>query len=419
VSYKVRLDVFSGPMDLLLYLVSKEEVEICDIPIAGILDQYMEHLEEMRSRNMEVAGEFIIMASKLMLIKSRMLLPREEIDLEEEIDPRDELVQQLIEYKKFKTLSRALDDKGKNRGMMEGRPRTLDQADEIEIPLEEVDLFDLVRAFSTILEDTGYGLRSTIIHTDKPIYEHIKEIVGVLRSRPDVPFREIFATRRSLDEALGTFIGLLELCRLSIVKLSQKGHGAEIEVKLCADNEKLDRIEGGDLEAIFVDKAEEDDKALWREAIEAGSEAAVAGAEEAAPPETEAVEEIVAAAEETAPSETEPVEEPVAAAAETAPPESEAVEEVVAAAEDSTPPETDLVEEPVVAAGKPTPSETDAVEEPVTAAEEGATAESQPVEEPAAETEEAAPPEPAPQKEAATARPKPAPPEEAEGFAAF
>lgn len=273
-SYKVRLDVYNGPMDLLLYLVSKEEVEICDIPIARILDQYMEHLDEMRIRSMEVTGEFIIMASKLMLIKSRMLLPREEIDLEEEIDPRDELVQQLIEYKKFKTLSRALEEKGKNRAMMEGRPRLIDQAGEVEIPLEEVDIIDLARAFSLILEDTGYGLRSTIIHTDKSVTEHIREIVVVLRSRPDLPFREIFASHKTLDEALGTFIGLLELCRLGIVKLAQNGHGAEIEVQLSADGERLDRIEGGDLEAILIDRTEgEEDKALWREAIESGQAA--------------------------------------------------------------------------------------------------------------------------------------------------
>ena len=135
-SYKINLDVFNGPMDLLLYLVSKEEVDIYDIPIARIIDQYMEYLDAMRACDMQVTGDFIVMASTLMLIKSRMLLPTEEVDLEEEIDPRDELIQQLLEYKKYKTLSRALGEKRRDQARRVGRPGTMDHAASAEVPLE-------------------------------------------------------------------------------------------------------------------------------------------------------------------------------------------------------------------------------------------------------------------------------------------
>ena len=104
-TYKVQLPVFEGPLDLLLYLIKKEEINICDIPIARITDQYLEHMEVMKLLDLEIAGEFILMAATLMHIKSKMLLPledKEEALLEEQIDPREELVKKLLEYRKFK-----------------------------------------------------------------------------------------------------------------------------------------------------------------------------------------------------------------------------------------------------------------------------------------------------------------------------
>ena len=265
--YKVKLEAFNGPMDLLLFLVTKEEVDLYDIPIARIVDQYMEYLDAMRAQKMEVTGDFIVMASTLMLIKSRMLLPTEEIDLEEEIDPRDELIQQLLDYKKYKTLSRELDGRRIEQALKTGRPRTIDQAAEEEVPLEDVSLWDLVKAFSKVLEDTGRTWGSTIIHSEKPISTYISNILETLRTRSKVSFVDLFAESRTREEVLGHFIGILELTRLSVIKITQDAPGGEIRIGLIVSRAKLEAFRARDPEAILLDQAAPEAEPLWRESM--------------------------------------------------------------------------------------------------------------------------------------------------------
>jgi len=265
--YKVKLEAFNGPLDLLLFLVTKEEVDLYDIPLARIVDQYMEYLDAMRAQKMEVTGDFIVMASTLMLIKSRMLLPTEEIDLEEEIDPRDELIQQLLDYKKYKTLSRELDGRRIDRALKTGRPKTVDQAAEEEVPLEEVSLWDLVKAFSKVLEDTGRTWGSTIIHSEKPISTYISNILETLRTKSKVSFVQLFADSRSREEVLGHFIGILELTRLSVIKITQNAPGGEIQIGLIVSREKLEAFRARDPEAVLLDQAPEEAEPLWRESM--------------------------------------------------------------------------------------------------------------------------------------------------------
>ena len=140
--YKVALENFAGPMDLLLYLIRKEEIDIYDIPIGRILDQYLEYLEVMRAIDLDDAGDFLVMASTLMVIKSKMLLPVEEVDLAEELDPRFELVQQLLEYKKIRELSHVLKERAEAQEKRVPRPDTARPDDRVE---EDRTLDELVQ----------------------------------------------------------------------------------------------------------------------------------------------------------------------------------------------------------------------------------------------------------------------------------
>ena len=158
--YRLRLGVFEGPLDLLLYLVKKDELDIADIPIEKVAKQYVEYLDAMKELDLDVAGEFLVMAATLMLIKSRMLLPAEEREEEEaeEEDPRWELVRQLVEYKKFKDTALALEGMEERREGIFGREgveAALGPDD--GVALKDVGLFDLVRAFSGALKKLEAG----------------------------------------------------------------------------------------------------------------------------------------------------------------------------------------------------------------------------------------------------------------------
>ena len=162
-SYKVKLDVFEGPLDLLLYLIKKNEIDIYDIPIASITEQYLEYIDLMRMLDLNIAGEFLVMAATLIHIKSKMLLPPDEKELlpEEEEDPREELVRRLVEYKKFKEVAGILQD-------LEGQRKKMFTRD---IPFEvepgevffEASLFDLITAFTRVLKDVPKDIFQEII----------------------------------------------------------------------------------------------------------------------------------------------------------------------------------------------------------------------------------------------------------------
>lgn len=247
-TYTVALDNFSGPMDLLLHLVKQEEVEINEIPLAVICDRYLAAIREMQQLDVDVASEFLVMASTLMLIKSRTLLPIEdEVDLEEELNPEDELIQQLLEYKRFKMASRDLKDLAQERALIYPYRPPKQAKDEGDIELEEVDLMDLVKAFAVILTETGFTRMPRLLKTEKPLREFIDEVFSILRERKTVNFAGLFEGSKDRGTVIGRFLAILELARRGRIRALQVGSFDEIEVSLKDDRdftlEEFDEID--------------------------------------------------------------------------------------------------------------------------------------------------------------------------------
>ena len=222
--YKVALEVYNGPLDLLLYLIRREEIDIYDIPIARITEQYLSYLELLEQLDPEVAGEFLVLAATLMEIKSRTRLPTpppEETD-EDIADPRLELVRQLLEYKKFKDAARFLEHAGGEQAERHARSPALPPKPSDEVSLEELDIWDLFDAFNRLLVQTGQ--REGVHHVgvdDTPIALHIEDILdSIQRGDGSQQFEKIFAGRDKA-EMIGLFLALLELIRQGRVRASQ------------------------------------------------------------------------------------------------------------------------------------------------------------------------------------------------------
>ena len=225
-TYKVQLPVFEGPLDLLLYLIKKEEINICDIPIARITGQYLEYMEVMKLLDLEIAGEFILMAATLMHIKSKMLLPledKEEALLEEQIDPREELVKKLLEYKKFKEAAGELNQmRLKQRDSFTRLGRAQVPLREGEEPYFEASLFDLITAFSRALKEVPKGVFHQVIRDEFTVSDKIHQILHMLVQKSAVYFSELFKNAKNRGEVIAIFLALLELVKLKEVVVKQK-----------------------------------------------------------------------------------------------------------------------------------------------------------------------------------------------------
>lgn len=223
-AYKVKLEVFEGPLDLLLYLIKKNEIDICDIPVSEVTEQYLEYLELMRLLDLSIAGEFLVMAATLMHIKSRMLLPLEEREVleEEEEDPRAELVRKLLEYQKFKEAAGKLEILETNK--KEIFSRTVDQdtlAGDEEGEFFEANLFDLISAFSKVLTAIPRQTFQEVMVDEFSVEEKIGHILDRLKSRPRAYFKELFEHITKRLEVICTFLALLELMRMKEVIVRQ------------------------------------------------------------------------------------------------------------------------------------------------------------------------------------------------------
>jgi len=237
--YKVSLEVFEGPLDLLLYLIRKDELDIYNIPIGRIADQYGEYIETMRILDLNMAGEFIVMAATLAYIKSRLLLPVDESAVDDSADdskdPRRDLVRQLIAYKKFKDAADDLLRRESDRqNVFSPASPTVDE--EIlaeEKTLAEIGLFDLIGAFNEVLaraEIEPFGEIEPIVWS---VPDKIDHILGLTAAAPDgagVKFSSLFNPQSHRGEIIVTFLALLELLRLRQVTISQASHFAEIEI---------------------------------------------------------------------------------------------------------------------------------------------------------------------------------------------
>jgi len=236
--YKVKLEVFEGPLDLLLYLIKRDEVDIYDVSIERITKQYLSYMEAFHVLNIDVAGEFIVMAANLLYIKSRMLLPRDQQMAEEdagEDDPRWELIRQLIEYKKFKEAAGLL----RTREAMQDQlfPRfpvipELGPADNLLV--EEVGIFDLINAFQKILKrlekNKPEDLRE-IFEENHTVGDKIDYLLKVTSGGIAMRFEECFAEAASRAEIVVTFLAMLELIRLKQIRVRQENSFAEIWIE--------------------------------------------------------------------------------------------------------------------------------------------------------------------------------------------
>jgi segregation and condensation protein A len=243
VNYKVHLDIFEGPLDLLLHLVKKNEVEVTDIPISLITEQYLSTLSLMRELELDVAGEYLVMAATLIHIKSRMLLPAEAVELEEEEDPRTELVQQLLEYQKFKEAAYRLDHReilqrdvfvrepGENEDRFSG-PR----------PFEAPSLFELLSAFREILKRTDQREFYAIQGDSASIQDRIHAILQRLQGGIALTFDTLFQENSDRRGVIVTFLAVLEVVRLRLVTIVQQREFGEIWLSLAVQGDSTAAI---------------------------------------------------------------------------------------------------------------------------------------------------------------------------------
>jgi segregation and condensation protein A len=213
--YQVDLDTFRGPLDLLLYLVKRNEVDIADIPIARITEQFLEYLRVLEMIDVERAGDFLVMAATLMEIKSRMLLPRADEGEAEEADPRLELVKQLIEYKKFKDAALLLEALAERQLMrLPRQPVGLPaQPSLAEQPLRQVELWDLVSAFGRLMRETLAMQPQQILPDYTPIQVYMEQIAERLQCEQRLAFSALFTPPHTRGRLLGLFLAVLELIK--------------------------------------------------------------------------------------------------------------------------------------------------------------------------------------------------------------
>ncbi len=235
--YKVQFEVFEGPLDLLLYLIKKEEVDIYEVNLTRLATQFIEYIDLMRQFDLEIAGEFLVMASTLMYIKSRELLPVDQqvqVEGEEEgEDPRWELIRQLVEYKKFKDAAARLQVlEAEQENIFPRLPGKLEFENAAPAPKPDVSIFDLLNAVNVVLQRFGKREDPGAIYEDKwSVSEKIEFILRVIAERGGLRFAELFESAASRSEVICTFLALLELIRLRQLVCSQPEPFGEIEIR--------------------------------------------------------------------------------------------------------------------------------------------------------------------------------------------
>jgi segregation and condensation protein A len=224
-TYQVKLEKFEGPLDLLLYLIKKNELDIYDIPIAIITKQYLEYIKLMKDLNLEVVGDFLVMASTLIQIKSSMLLPSPDEDSSEEEgeDPRAELIRRLLEYSRYKEASLLLKERkllGRDYFARTFPSEELPDDVKSDDPLE-LDLFALLEAFKNIIVKAPRESFHEVCAESISIAERINEILSLLQEKDLIEFVELFDNSLDRDYIVATFLAILELCKLKLIRVRQ------------------------------------------------------------------------------------------------------------------------------------------------------------------------------------------------------
>ena len=237
-AYEIKLDIFEGPLDLLLYLIKKNEIDIYNIPIALITKQYLEYMEKMKALNLDLAGEYLVLAATLMHIKSRMLIPDEVHPLsEDEPDPRDELVKQLLEYQVFKDAAISLD----NRTILERdvfkASYHLDGAAETgEEVAVEIDIYELVEVFHRIISQMDNAEYLDVDIEKMSLSDKINDIMEKLTESKNLTFSDLMMGRNDRKTIVYTFLAVLELMRLKMIKVYQTDSFGMIRIFLAVES---------------------------------------------------------------------------------------------------------------------------------------------------------------------------------------
>jgi len=231
---RIHLPLFDGPLDLLLYLIRREKIDIHDIPIAPITRQYVEYLELMRELNLDVAGEFMVMAATLIHIKSKMLVPLQPTEAEgdaEQVDPREELVRRLLEFQRYKEAAGILHQQAQIRAAQWTRPDTvLPRFDDAGEEMLEAGLYDLIFAFKELLDRRKTLLAHEVQDEGPPLELRMDELLAMIHEGQSLEFMELFASLSTKAEMIVTFLALLELVRLKRVRVYQRGMFGGIRV---------------------------------------------------------------------------------------------------------------------------------------------------------------------------------------------
>jgi segregation and condensation protein A len=252
--YRVELDIFSGPLDLLLYLVRRSEVDVLDLPIAKITGQFQEMLSVLELIDLDLAGDFVVMASTLVEIKSRLVLPRAEEEAADELpiesdDPRSELIQRLMEYKRFKDAAAALDERAAE--WQERYPRLSDERptagkDLAADRIKEVELWDLVSALGRVLRHKQVEEETSIRYDETPVAVYVEQIAEQVRREGEVRFTSLFDAERLRSRIVGLFLAVLELLRHHHFRAEQSEEFGEIVIRSPVEQEgaKVEGTEG-------------------------------------------------------------------------------------------------------------------------------------------------------------------------------
>jgi segregation and condensation protein A len=230
--YQVNLDIFRGPLDLLLYLVKRDEVDIRDIPIGRVAKQFQEYLDVLQLIDVEHAGEFLVMAATLMEIKSRMLLPRGEEAATDDDDPRLELVKQLIQYKQFKEAAADLDARAEEQARRLPRQPLPGPAAVQKTALQPVELWDLVSAFGRLMRETLANQPVAVVVDHTPLQVHMEMVLARLQAEPRVALTALFTPPYTRARLLGLFLAILELTRRTLIIAEQMETFGDIWVRL-------------------------------------------------------------------------------------------------------------------------------------------------------------------------------------------
>ena len=246
-AYQCKLDIFEGPLDLLLHLIKEQKMDIYDIPIAQITRQYMDYLALMQELNLEVVGEYLVMAAELARIKSKTLLPAPEVDGEFDEgsgeDPRAELMRRLKEYQRYRDAAFELRMKEHDRQQVfaRGGQVEIDDSSE-ERELVDASVFDLLKAYQKILDTKSFEKDYEIEITEMSVTGQIQHIMEILNASESVTFESLFTVLNTRQEVIVTFLAILELMRLKLLRVQQTRHFETIRIYKSADEETQDAI---------------------------------------------------------------------------------------------------------------------------------------------------------------------------------